>query len=217
MKKIALLFATALIFYACQNTANNGNAASTTATPASTTTTTASTTAKTQPATIVPATRKIAEKSITGKLVEAMDMDYPRAFVTVQAGPDKISANFSEEDPNAYKIADVKKLLKKQVVMLIVEQKTTSVVEIVANGKSIYEGGSFEMQPTYKKITGMLNSKEITTGDLPGMMSLSTADGTIYEFNHFVTGAEAAQNGKTVDLYYDEVQNNELISIEAIK
>jgi hypothetical protein len=217
MKKMTLLVAASLLLWACQNS-NSGNAASTsTTTPATTAAATANNTASNSaPATVVPASRKVAEKSVSGKLIEAMDMDYPRAFVTVQVGTEKISANFSEEDPNAYKVADVKKMLKKQVVMLYKAQISATITEILANGKSIYPESVNEILPEYKKITGILNATK-ESGDLPSLMSVKATDGNIYEFEHFVTGLEIAQNGKTVDVYFAEVPNNELISVEVIK
>ena len=218
MKKISLFIAAAFMLWTCNNSTNNNVASNTASSPSVTSNTTTDNNAAPTSTKIVAANQIVGEKSVKGTLIEALDMDYPRAFVTVQVGAEKISANFSEEDPNAYKVKDVQKMLKKNVTMLYSQGLMNSALAIQVAGKSIYAPeNAAEILPEYKKITGLLNAAELTKGDLPGLMSVKTADGTIYEFEYFVTEIEAAQNGKTVDLYYTAVTNNKLISIEINK
>ncbi len=218
MKKIILSFAAALAFYACQNSSSNANTASNTASTPSAATTTQPAANNTAPAKVVKAERELGEKNILGKLIEVMDMDYPRAFLTIQDGKNKVSANFNEEgeEGKRFKVAELSKWKKRQVNVFYMEKMNSSVIDIQANGVSILEGGNAEVLPEYKKLNGTLIAAETTKGDLPTILSLKTADGTVYEFEYFITDKEVAQNGKTVEIIYTEVQNNELISIETL-
>ena len=92
-------------------------------------------------------------------------------------------------------------MLNKNVVVEYEEKANLEAMELRLNGKSLTDNDAFATAELIKK-TGTLSAPEVTKGDLPSWISLKTTSGETIEFKYYVTPELVAVNGKTVDVFF---------------
>jgi len=201
----------ALGFVACKGGDNSGSTAATTATTAATTTSTPATPA---PAPAAEPARKVTKMTTEGKLEGAEDAGYPMAYIMLaDKGGETVTFNFNQEDGKGLKIEAMNPMLGKNVVIEYERVEFLDAFDISLNGKSILERPAGTN--CVKEIKGVLNAPQETQGDLPSSYSIKATDGTVYNFETFITKEMVAANGKEVTACLINATQDNLLSIKA--
>lgn len=199
----------ALGFVGCKGGDNSGSTAATTATTAATTTSTPAT-----PAPAAEPSRKVTKMSTEGKLEGAEDAGYPMAYIMLaDKGGETVTFNFNQEDGKGLKIEAMNPMLGKNVVIEYERVEFLDAFDILLNGKSILERPAGTA--CVKEIKGVLNAPQVTESDLPSSYSIKATDGTVYNFETFITKEMVAANGKEVTACLINATQDNLLSIKA--
>ena len=92
-----------------------------------------------------------------------------------------------------------------------------ALLEIRRGGKSILDADGFEPGPDTKQISGILSgAEEVTTGDLPGMVFITTEEEYFETFNFYVTDKMVDANGAQVVGFYEERVQYSIVSIKVL-
>lgn len=155
-----------------------------------------------------------------GLLKEVEDTGYPMASLTIEFPERKFTEYFSI-NLEAVKGADINKLrawVGKYVSFRYTSRLTNTLLDVQSDGKSVLGADAPEIKPAMKKIEGVLKgADEETPGDLPGKVSITSADNNTLTFAFFVTKEMVEVNGKKVVGYYEERPENVIKAIKLSK
>lgn len=152
-----------------------------------------------------------------GVLKQVEDSGYPMAYLVIEFPERKTSEYFdiNLEEVKSYNINQLRDGIGKYVSFLYTSELKNTLLDLRVKGKSIVSEEKIELSPETHKIVGVLSgADEVTPGDLPGNVTITTKDNTAFTFEFFVTQEMVEVNGKQVVGYYEERGQNKIATIK---
>lgn len=160
---------------------------------------------------------EITEKGLV-KQVE--DSGYPFATVTIEFPERKFTENFilnMEEVENA-SLNVINTYVGKYVKFTYTTEISFALLDVFQNSRSVFGSELAPEGEGIKSIEGILYGAErVTSGDIPGEVSIMADDGENLYFEYFITQDLVSVNEKRVTGFYDERTKNTIKSIELIE
>lgn len=155
-----------------------------------------------------------------GLVKEVEDLGYPFATIAIEFPELKFTEYFTinlEEVKNV-SLSDIELLIGKYVKYTYTSEKSYALLDVFKDSLSIF-GSEFPAEgDDIKSIEGILKgAKQVTAGDIPSEVSITTENGGNLFFQYFITPELVAVNGKKVTGFYDERTLNTIKSIELIE
>jgi hypothetical protein len=155
-----------------------------------------------------------------GLLKEVEDSGYPFVTITIEFPELKFTEYFTlnlEEVKNV-SLSNIGLLVGKYVKYTHTSEKSYALLDVFKDSRSIF-GSEFPVEgDDIKSIEGILKgAKQETSGDIPGEVSITAANGQNLFFQYFITPELVAVNGKKVTGFYDERTLNTITSIQLIE
>ncbi|AFK05190.1 hypothetical protein Emtol_4065 [Emticicia oligotrophica DSM 17448] len=155
-----------------------------------------------------------------GLLKSAEDSGYPFASLTIEFPERNFSENFTinlEEVKNV-NMGTLQKWVGKYVSFTYNSDLTNALMEMQLNGKSVINDEPIELGPNSLKLVGILRgAAKVTAGDLPSVISVTTANNEKYSFEFFITPQMVKANNKKVVVYFEEIVSNTILQIKLSK
>ncbi len=155
-----------------------------------------------------------------GLLKEIEDSGYPFFNLVIEFPERKFeeSFNLNMEEVKGLNSGNLMKLKNKYVNFSYASDVRNSLLDIQVKGNSIFDTDAIPLKDETNKVTGILGgAEEITSGDLPGSVTITNKKGDVFEFNFYITESMVLQNGKTVTAFFEERTINEIKSLTQIK
>ncbi|WP_375445132.1 hypothetical protein [uncultured Fibrella sp.] len=164
----------------------------------------------------IPADEEI---SGTGILKQVNDTDFPIVILTIELPENKLTDQFTInlEDVTTVQKNTLTQLVGKTISFLYVTEQTNALLEIEVGGRFLLDADINVLKGTTSKVTGELGADEVTTGDVPGLITITAADGEVTEFPFFVTSELLEVNGTTVTAFYEERTRNTVKAVSLAK
>jgi hypothetical protein len=155
------------------------------------------------------------ELSGTGLLKEIEDDGYPFAILTIvspqKQGTQEFTVNL-EEVANG-QLATLSALIGKTVSFRYTTESINALLDIEVDGRFLLDADARAFTTLTNKVTGKLGADEITTGDVPGLLTITASDGEVTEFPYFITSELLEVNGTVVTAFYEERTINTIKAI----
>ena len=155
-----------------------------------------------------------------GLLKEIEDSGYPFYSLVIEFPERKFEQSFilNIEEIQSLNPEKLMKLKNKYVNFSYTSEVSNSLLDIQVKGRSIFDTDVIALNDETNKVTGILGgAEEVTSGDLPGKVTITNKKGDVYVFSFYITDGMVLQNGKTVTAFYEERTINEIKSLNQIK
>lgn len=137
-----------------------------------------------------------------GLISEIEDGAYPMFNITMEFPERQQSASFNLNiEEIALSVEELLALQNKYATVYYSGEEESQIFDVHLNNQSIWneEEADFELE----QVTGILaGANDITEGDLPDEVSITTSNGEKLSFEHYIDEAMVAVNGKEVTVYY---------------
>lgn len=155
------------------------------------------------------------EFAATGLLKAVEDDGYPFVTLTIAVPAKKTADEFTVnlDKVTTVKSATLTGLIGKAISFHYTTEQVNELLDIEVGGAFLLDGDPGVLKKTTSKITGKLGADEITTGDVPGVLTITTPDGDVTEFPFFITSELLEVNGTTVTAFYEERTINTITAI----
>ncbi len=155
----------------------------------------------------------------TGLLKAVEDDGYPFVTLTIAVPAKKTTDQFTLnlEKITTLKLATLMGLMGKPISFHYTTEQVNDLLDIEVGGAFLLDGDPDVLKKTSSKVTGQLGADEITTGDVPGVLTITTPDGDVTEFPFFITSELLEVNGTTVTAFYEERTINTITEITVPK
>lgn len=155
-----------------------------------------------------------------GLVKKVEDSGYPFATLTIEFPELKFTEYFTinlEEVKNV-SLGDIELHVGKYVKYKYTSEKSYTLLDVYKDSQSIF-GSEFPAErDDIKSIEGVLKgAKQVTAGDIPSEVSITTKNGENLFFQYFITHELLAVNGKKVTGFYDERTLKTIKSIQLIE
>lgn len=159
------------------------------------------------------------ELSETGILKQVDNTNYPIVILTIELPENKLTDQFTInlEDVTTVQKNTLTQLIGKTISFRYTTEQTNALLEIEVGGRFLLDADIDVLKSTTSKVTGEFGADEVTTGDIPGLITITAADGEVTEFPFFVTSELLEVNGTTVTAFYEERTQNTIKAISAAK
>lgn len=154
-----------------------------------------------------------------GVLKEVEDSGYPFATLTIEFPERKFQEYFTVnfEETKGADLQTIRNWVGQYVSFTYTSDLTNALLDVQVGGKSLVSEEKIELSANTKKVTGILNgADEETPGDLPGKVTITTSDNTVFSFPFFVTKELVDANGKSVTGFYEERTQNTITAIKLL-
>ena len=141
-----------------------------------------------------------------GIVREVEDSGYPFATVTIEFPERKFKETFTinMEEVEQASMTKLKSYVGKYVKFRYTSELTYALLDMYYNSKSIFGSEAAPEGEGIKTMEGVLYGAEsVTSGDLPGEISIFAEDGENIYFQYFITDEMVAVNEKKVTGFYD--------------
>lgn len=155
-----------------------------------------------------------------GRILSAEDAGYPMFVVEIEFPERQFSETFllNMEEHDNLDPAALSNHVGKYAAFFYTSEIKDALLEVTLQGKSLVGAAEGDLPEGLQKITGVLScSADDMGGDLPGSLSITTADGETFEFEFFLTQELVDANGKQVDGYYEPRTENKITKIHLNK
>ncbi len=169
----------------------------------------------TTPMTSTPASDAIPE---IGLLKAVEDAGYPFATLTIEFPERKFTETFTLnlEEVKTINMGVLNKSIGRYVSFEYTSDLINALLDIQKDGKSLL-GDQADLPEDVKKASGTLSGADKeTAGDLPGTITITTADKTEIGFEFFVTKELVEANNTDVVVFYDERTSNKISAIKVL-
>ena len=152
-----------------------------------------------------------------GQVINIEDSGYPFHIVTLDFPERQMQRSFNLNVESG--IISLEKLVALQDQYVNVYYTTEDEVvlyDLHSKGTSLLGKYAPDSIEEFKKLTGVLSgAEEVTPGDLPGEITITSEDGESQSFEYFVTEDLVEINGQEVTVYYDILGRENITRIEA--
>ncbi len=153
-----------------------------------------------------------------GLLAHVEDSGYPFFTLTVDFQERQFEASFllNIEEVAGWDAGLLAATVGKYVSFEYFSEVTNALLDLKYQGKSLLGDDGLGVADEYtKSVTGVLSGAEqITAGDTPGMLFISTREEYFETFDFFITPEIVAANGKVVEGVYEQRTRNTIVSLE---
>lgn len=150
-----------------------------------------------------------------GILTSIEDAPYPMFSIDVEFPEREMSMSFSfNVEESSLDMEALMAMKGKYATMYYVIEDDPQIESIVKECEPVWG----EINPDsngIKEITGVLSGASAVSGDLPGILTITTRDGTVMEFEHFIEDAVVAVNDEEVTIFYYEHYMNKITYLKA--
>lgn len=157
------------------------------------------------------------EMQVVGQVTQVEDGGYPRFTIHVQpAGGEPIQLYLDAESGVDLGGRNAGDFVGGRATIYYITSEELDLLEVTnAAGASImHEDG--QAAPTHADtMTGTLSNAQVTSGDLPDVVTITAAQGAAREFEYFVDDQFAAANGQQVTAYYHAGTREEITLMRA--
>jgi hypothetical protein len=155
----------------------------------------------------------------TGVLKQVEDSGYPFALLTIESPDGKSTEEFTinlEEVAGAQQ-PTITEWIGKTVSFTYTSELVNALLDIQVAGKTLLKDNDVTIDANTKKIMGMLTgADEETAGDLPGMITITSANKVSQQFPFYITTEMVKANGSTVVGFYEERTENKITAIKLL-
>ena len=145
------------------------------------------------------------EFTATGLLKDIEDEGYPLVTLTIAFPAKQTTEQFTI---NLDRITTIKPtalagLIGKTISFHYTTEEINALLDIEVGGAFLLDGDPDLLKKTTSKVTGQFGADEISSGDVPGLLTITAPDGEITEFPFFITSELLEVNGTTVTAFYE--------------
>ncbi|GAB2532147.1 hypothetical protein [Spirosoma aerophilum] len=168
------------------------------------------------------AAKSVSNKRIsneTGVLKQVEDSGYPLATLTIESPDGKSTEEFTVnmEEVEGAQLPTLTEWVGKIVSFTYTSEPVNALLDLQVGGKSILKDNDVRIDADTKKIAGILKgADEETAGDLPGMITITTAANLTLRFPFFITKELVDANGSVVVGFYEERTENTITAIKLV-
>tara|TARA_R110002073_G_scaffold313380_3_gene485310 strand:- start:18677 stop:19324 length:648 start_codon:yes stop_codon:yes gene_type:complete len=138
-----------------------------------------------------------------GIMENAEDGGYPFFVVTMNFVERNIKHDFNLNiEAISLTNEELDKLKGKYATIYYTSEDENDLSDLHFKGKSLFGEYAPEMDTNWKKTTGVMTGADRLSGDLPGKVTVTDADGKKTTFEVFIDDETMKANGKTVTAYY---------------
>jgi hypothetical protein len=159
------------------------------------------------------------EQTGTGVLKAVDDEDYPFVTLTIAVPGKKTAEEFTInlDKMTTVKLATLTGLIGKRMSFHYTTEQVNELLDIEVGGKFLLDSDPDLLKKTTNKVTGQLGASEVSSGDIPGVLTITASDGEITEFPFFITSELLEVNGTTVTAFYEERTINTITEITVLR
>ncbi|MEZ0486959.1 hypothetical protein [Fibrella aquatica] len=159
------------------------------------------------------------EISETGLLKQVDDAGYPMVTLTIELPRQHLTESFTInlDDIKTIQPSTLTGLIGSQITFRYTSEVTNAVLDIQVDDTSLLDVDPRIITAKTRQVVGVLGADEITTGDEPGLLLITAADGDVTEFPFYITSELLEVNGTTVTVFYEERTINIIKAITATK
>jgi hypothetical protein len=178
-------------------------------------------------ASAAPEATAAVRKDYTGQLITFRDGGYPISMLelgpagAVADAEDNLLIYYNDQDQaTGGKGDEIQALVGKAVQVAYNELPDPRIIDVMLDGATLIpEDDAYPKPapaPTDKTATGVMTGSAEPQGDLPTLITLTTADGTVHTFETFTGGTGLPEaDGKTVTIRWQVGTKNEFVSVRA--
>lgn len=151
-----------------------------------------------------------------GLLAHVEDSGYPFFTLTVDFQERQFEESFvcNVEEVSGWDAGMLSGAVGKYISFEYYSEVSNALFDLRYGGQSILNPDGVT-DGNAKMIKGVLSgAEEVTTGDMPGMLFVSTEEEYFETFDFYITPEIVALNGKVVEAHYDQQVRNTIVSIE---
>ncbi len=155
-----------------------------------------------------------------GKIKKAEDAGYPMFVLEIEFPERQYSETFllNMEEHDNLDPAALSNHVGKYAAFFYTSESKDALLDVTLDGKSLVGVSEGDLPEGLSKITGILNcSADDMGGDLPGSLSITTADEISVKFEFFLTQEMVDANGKKVEAYFEPRTENKITKIQLQK
>jgi hypothetical protein len=164
----------------------------------------------------IPSDEEISE---TGLLKQVDDAGYPMVTLTIELPRQHLTESFTInlDDIKTIQPSTLTGLIGSQISFRYTSEVTNAVLDIQVDDTSLLDVDPRIITAKTRQVVGVLGADEITTGDEPGLLLITAANGDVTEFPFYITSELLEVNGTTVTVFYEERTINIIKAITATK
>lgn len=143
------------------------------------------------------------------------DADYPFVTLTIAVAKQPLADQFTinlDEVPNV-SLAMLSGLVGKSISFRYTTELVNALLQLEVDGKMLLDADPGVITTNTSKVSGKLGADELSTGDVPGLLTITAPDGEVTEFPFFITSDLLEVNGTTVTAFYQERTRNTIKAI----
>lgn len=150
-----------------------------------------------------------------GRIEHIEDSTYPFFIVTFNFVERNMKQDFNL-NIEAISLTDTElyKLKGKYATLYYTSELEDDLSDLHLEGTSLFGEYAPDMDPSWKKITGVMSGTESLSGDLPGKITVTDSEGEKIEFALYIDDETIKANGKTVTAFYTTEGVNKVTHIE---
>lgn len=154
-----------------------------------------------------------------GKIKKAEDAGYPMFVLEIEFPERQYSETFllNMEEHDNLDPAALSNHVGKYAAFFYTSESKDALLDVTLDGKSLVGVSEGDLPEGLSKITGILNcSADDMGGDLPGSLSITTADEISVKFEFFLTQEMVDANGKQVEGYFEPRTENKITKFKRL-
>ncbi|MEZ0540411.1 hypothetical protein [Fibrella arboris] len=155
------------------------------------------------------------EISETGILKQVDGANYPIAILTIDFPTRSLTEQFAIdlEAVRTVRLSALAALVGKTISFRYTTEQTNALLDLEVGGRFLLDADAGVVTNETSKVTGVLGADELTTGDVPGLLTITAPDGEVTEFPFIITSELLEVNGTTVTAFYEERTINTIRAI----